>query len=75
MIKIFERWIDFQRFSHRQKTSMRMGGLIGKYQVFDPEGQLTNHLVYGQKLGLGKAKTFGFGDIHIQDIQILQKGA
>ena len=36
VMKVFERWIDFQRFSHRQKTSMRMGGLIGKYELFDP---------------------------------------
>ena len=73
--KIFEEWIDFQRFSHRQRTAMRMGGLIGKYEISDPEGQLTQHLAYGKTLGLGKAKTFGFGDIQIQDIQVLQKGA
>ena len=80
VIKIFERWIDFQRFSHRQKTSMRMGGLIGTYKLSDPKGQLTSHLASGQVLGLGKARTFGFGDIyiqdiHIQDIQTLKKGA
>ena len=72
--KIFERWIDFQRFSHRQKTSMRLGGLIGKYELFDPEGQLTSYLVSAQALGFGKAKTFGFGDIYIHDVSV-QKGA
>ena len=75
VMKVFERWIDFQRFSHRQKTSMRMGGLIGKYELFDPAGHLTSHLTTGQVLGLGKARTFGFGDIHIHDIQILKEGA
>lgn len=73
--KIFEEWIDFQRFSHRQKTAMRLGGLIGKYEIFDPEGQLGQPLALGQILGLGKARTFGFGDIRVENIQVLKKGA
>ena len=70
--KIFERWIDFKRFSHRQKVPMRMGGLIGRYKIFDREGSLSSYLGRGQVLGLGRARTFGFGDIHINNLGVLQ---
>ena len=65
--KIFERWIDFKRFSHRQKTSMRMGGLIGKYHFTDRKGELSASLSRAGVLGLGKARTFGFGDMTVDE--------
>ncbi len=63
IIKIFEDWIDFKRYSYRQKSYLRLGGIIGKYKIIDKSGELTSNLMKGQILGIGKAKTFGFGDI------------
>ena len=37
-------------------------------------GRTSDPLTSLQVLGFGKAKTFGFGDVYIQDIQVFKEG-
>ena len=60
------RWQDWHRYSSRQKTSMRLGGMVGtvcyegeKLEVFMPL------LRYVEQVHLGKQTTFGLGRLEI----------
>lgn len=61
------RWIDQQRYSSRQKTSMKMGGLVGQMQVtgdFSPKE--LNLLKAGELFQMGKNTGFGLGKIKMK---------
>ncbi len=54
-------WRDWERYSSRQGTKMRFGGLVG---IFTVEGELAPFgplLLYGQRIHAGKQTTFGLG--------------
>ena len=54
-------WQDWERYSHRQRTRMKLGGFIGT-AVY--EGNLTPWLPLvkaGEVLHVGKATAFGLG--------------
>lgn len=60
------KWTDWKRYSGRQKSEMKMGGLAGKMilkgnnlDVFVP------YLKYVEKTLLGKQTTFGLGKIEV----------
>jgi hypothetical protein len=58
-------WFDWKRYSNRQEQSMLMGGMIGEITY---QGELTEFLPllrYCEKIHLGKATTFGLGQISI----------
>lgn len=59
------RWIEFERYSNRQKTTMMIGGLIGVVQY---AGELTEFLPvlkYCEQTHLGKQTSFGLGQIEV----------
>jgi CRISPR/Cas system endoribonuclease Cas6 (RAMP superfamily) len=54
-------WYDWQRYSSRQKSAMKLGGFLGTISF---EGQLHDFLPYiqaGEYVHIGKACTFGLG--------------
>ncbi len=59
------RWVDWERYSTRQKTRMKLGGFIGKV-IF--EGDLMPFIPYiriGEDAHVGKATSFGLGKYEI----------
>jgi hypothetical protein len=60
------RWFDWKRYSNRQEQSMLMGGMVGEITY---QGKLTEFLPllqYCEKVHLGKATTFGLGQIQLK---------
>ncbi|MEK0085280.1 CRISPR system precrRNA processing endoribonuclease RAMP protein Cas6 [Benzoatithermus flavus] len=58
------RWVDLVRRSSRQDTVMRMGGIVGRFEL-DLTGAepLWPYLWLGQWIGAGKGATMGLGRI------------
>ncbi len=55
-------WVDWTRYSSRQRTHMQLGGLLGTLQLQGPGlPALWPLLVLGQWLHVGKATSFGLG--------------
>lgn len=67
-IRITERdlsWYDWERWSNRQQSSMRLGGQIGRLRL---EGDLTPFaqlLATAELLHVGKGTTFGLGWVEV----------
>lgn len=62
------RWYDWQRYSARQETKMKMGGLIGN-AVF--EGDLEEFMTLialGEFIHVGKGTAFGLGKYKIREM-------
>jgi hypothetical protein len=59
------RWLDWERYSSRQKTKMRLGGLVGdvEYEFASMEDRevFVPLLILGELLHVGKNTTFGLG--------------
>jgi len=56
------RWLDIQRYSSRQKTAMKMGGIVGTFTLSAKQVQTLWPLLYlGQWLHVGKLTTMGLG--------------
>lgn len=55
------RWAEFERFSHRQQTTMTLGGLIGDVTYRGPLSLFLPWIQLGQIIHIGKNTTFGFG--------------
>jgi len=61
------KWTDWRRYSGRQKSEMKMGGLTGKMILSgDTPGALVPYLRYVEKTLLGKQTTFGLGKIEVK---------
>lgn len=63
-IKISEKdliWHDWIRYSTRQKTQMKMGGLIGEFTLSGELATFLPFLKIGEFTHLGKATTMGLG--------------
>lgn len=59
-------WVDWERYSERQQTRMKLGGFCGEVTF---EGNLKRFLPYillGQYLHIGKGTSFGLGKYEIQ---------
>jgi len=59
------KWVEFERFSTRQKTKMKLGGVVGEVVY---EGKITKFyplLKIGEYIHIGKNTTFGFGEYEI----------
>lgn len=59
------RWFDWKRYSNRQEQSMLMGGMIGEITYRGDLGEFVPLIRYGEKVHLGKATTFGLGQIRV----------
>lgn len=58
-------WLDLERYSSRQKTKMKMGGIVGEI-TYKGNIELFLPLIYlGSHLHTGKNTTFGLGQYHI----------
>ncbi len=61
------RWVDWARYSSRQRTTMRMGGIVGRFTV---AGEALAHLWpwlwLGQWVHAGRSTTMGLGRYRIE---------
>ena len=58
-------FVDFSRYSNRQKTKMKLGGVIGSINFSYIDEEAFKLLKLGEIIGVGKQVTFGFGDIKV----------
>jgi len=61
------RWYDWERYSGRQKTRMKMGGLLGKIVYSGRISQFLPLLRAGAVFHVGKGTSFGLGEYTILD--------
>jgi len=54
-------WYDWQRYSHRQQETMKLGGLKGSITFAGPLGPFMPYLRLGEHLHVGQGTTFGLG--------------
>jgi len=62
------KFIDLTRYSNRQKTKMKVGGIIGEMVISNLTPQTYNLLKYGEITGVGKLNSFGLGIIEIENL-------
>lgn len=58
-------WLDWTRYSSRQKQEMQLGGVVGTWQLDHVPSDFRTWLQLGQWLHLGKNATFGLGHYQI----------
>jgi hypothetical protein len=58
-------WIDWERYSNRQQTKMKLGGLIGEITYKGDFQKYLPLLRLGEHIHVGKAATFGLGKYKI----------
>jgi CRISPR-associated endoribonuclease Cas6 len=61
------RWYDWERYSHKQKTRIRLGGFVGEVTYEGPIAPFLPLLRAGEVLHIGKNTTFGLGKYEILD--------
>ncbi|MCB4205236.1 CRISPR system precrRNA processing endoribonuclease RAMP protein Cas6 [Deferribacterales bacterium Es71-Z0220] len=63
------RWKEYNRYSARQKSAMKLGGAVG---VIDVKGKFTpfeiSLLEFASIFGLGKNTGFGFGKVEVEEV-------
>jgi hypothetical protein len=55
------KWFDWERYSSRQQTTMRMGGLLGHVTFEGPVAPFHPFLAAGEVIHAGKGTSFGLG--------------
>ena len=60
------RWVDWERYSGRQDTRMKLGGLVGSAVYEGPVGPLLPVLLGASVAHVGKACSFGNGRIAVE---------
>ncbi|MCS6804233.1 MAG: CRISPR system precrRNA processing endoribonuclease RAMP protein Cas6 [Acidobacteriota bacterium] len=69
------RWLDWERYSNRQQTKMKLGGLVGEVEYgFAGAAELGAFLplvILGELLHVGKNTTFGLGKYEIASLRPL----
>ncbi len=63
------RWWDWERYSTRQLTRMKLGGIIGEIEYEGEIKSYTNFLRAGELLHIGKNTSFGLGKYVILEQQ------
>lgn len=58
-------WLDWERYSQRQKTRMKMGGFVGSVTFRGELEAFWPFLVLGQVIHVGKGTAFGLGRYEI----------
>ncbi|MFC2998157.1 CRISPR system precrRNA processing endoribonuclease RAMP protein Cas6 [Acinetobacter sichuanensis] len=66
-------WINWSRYSSRQKQKMNLDGLMGSITLENLSPRLYYYLYLGQWLHVGKGCVFGLGQYTLQDIQAKTK--
>jgi len=62
-------WCDWERYSHRQRTKMRLGGFIGEveYELGESaQAEFLPLLIAGEFLHVGTGTTFGLGKYELK---------
>lgn len=63
-------WVDWERYSSRQDTRMKLGGIVGSATYEFPETELARlflpWLLLAEYVHVGKGATFGLGGIRLQ---------
>ncbi len=59
------RWKDWQRFSNRQHTKMKMGGFVGEVTLEGDLNPFSELLQAAEVVHVGKGTTFGLGKVEI----------
>ncbi|NPA27932.1 MAG: CRISPR system precrRNA processing endoribonuclease RAMP protein Cas6 [Epsilonproteobacteria bacterium] len=62
-------FIDFSRYSNRQKKKLKIGGIIGEMVINNLTPQTYNLLRYGEISGVGKLNSFGLGKIELENLE------
>nr|WP_243385246.1 CRISPR system precrRNA processing endoribonuclease RAMP protein Cas6 [Caviibacterium pharyngocola] len=62
------RWQDWTRYSYRQKQKMKLGGVVGSWQLSNVPAEWVKLLYLGQWLHCGKNATFGLGRYKITNL-------
>jgi hypothetical protein len=60
-------WYDWERYSSRQNTKMKMGGIVGNISYQGVTGPFTQILRVGEIVHAGKGTSFGLGKYRIMD--------
>ncbi len=60
-VSIQTHWCDWQRYSTRQKTRMKLGGFVGTAEYDEGAHEFLPLLRLGEFVHVGKAATFGMG--------------
>jgi len=61
------RWVDWERYSNRQETKMKMGGFIGSVTFEGDFEPFAPFLLLGQYIHVGKGTSFGLGKYEIMN--------
>jgi len=62
------KFIDQTRRSNRQKTKLKIGGIIGKIEYEEIDEKSLILLQLGEIIGIGKQTSFGMGKIEIKEL-------
>lgn len=60
-------WDDWERYSKRQKATMRLGGVVGEISYAGALREFLPFLVLGEYVHVGKGATFGLGRYALSD--------
>ena len=62
------KYLELYRYSNRQKSKMRLGGLMGEIDLYNLDRVSSLYLQLGEILGVGKQTVFGLGDYELKSI-------
>ena len=63
------KYLELTRYSNRQKSKMKLGGLIGNQTIKGVDKQSSYYLQLGEILGVGKQTVFGLGDYNLYPLK------
>ncbi|MFK5937690.1 MAG: CRISPR system precrRNA processing endoribonuclease RAMP protein Cas6 [Sulfurimonas sp.] len=67
IIKKYLRYKELTRMSNRQKTTMNLGGIMGKIEIIGLNKECYEVLKVGELIGVGKQTVFGLGKIEVKE--------
>lgn len=62
----FLTWQDWTRYSGRQNTVMKLGGLVGRIRYAGPVSVFSEYLDFACRVHIGKQTSFGLGHLAVQ---------
>jgi len=62
-------WVDWERYSSRQETKLKMGGFTGPVTFTGEIGPFLPFLLLGQYVHVGKGTSFGLGKYYIEETE------
>jgi len=60
---------ELTRESNRQKTTMKLGGIMGEIEIINLNKECYEVLKVGELIGVGKSTVFGLGKIKVEEIK------